>query len=58
LYNIFFPSPMHFIISPYLLLTICFGHIRPSSGVYYFAKIAALYGMSKFSYRVNTITLN
>jgi hypothetical protein len=38
-------------LSPFFLTT-CFGHIRPSSGVYYFAKIVALHGMSKFSYHV------
>jgi hypothetical protein len=55
IYHLF--HTIYFHLQCYLLavpipLTTYFGHIWWSLGVCYFAKIAALYGMSKFSYLV------
>jgi hypothetical protein len=68
LYNIVFKHPVALIyylfhtiyffrlqcnlILVHLLLTTCFGRMRPSSGVYNFAKNVTLSGMSNFSYYV------
>jgi hypothetical protein len=49
--SVYFRLQCNLLLAP-ILPTTCFGRIRPSSGVYCFAKIVVLYGVSKLSYSV------